>query len=80
MPIILLNTDDHVIAAAMRVLGFADCQVDGFALGVAMPDHLAVLVHHIPAILGFVVINVDGLVRTGLHRWFGHISAREELG
>ena len=66
MPVLLLDTDDHVIAAAMRVLSFADCQVDSFALGVAMTDMLALLVHDVPAIQGFVMIDVKGVVRTGL--------------
>jgi hypothetical protein len=33
MPIVLLDADDDVIAAAVGMLGFANCQVDGFALG-----------------------------------------------
>ena len=72
MPVVLLDADDHIIAAAVGVLGFADCQVDGFVLGVAMADDFALLVHHVPAVLGFVVIDMKGVVGTGLGCWFGH--------
>ena len=72
MPVFLLDADNYVIAAAVRVLGFADCQIDGFALGVAMTDDLALLVHHVPAVLGFVVIDMKGVVGTGFDCWFGH--------
>ena len=62
MPVVLLDADHHVIAAAVGLLGFADCQIDGVALGVAMADDLAFLVYHIPAVLCFVVIDMKGVV------------------
>jgi hypothetical protein len=72
MPVVLLDADHNVIAAAVGVLGFADCQIDGFTLGVAMADDLAFLVNHIPAALGFIVIDMKGVVGTSLDCWFGH--------
>jgi hypothetical protein len=62
MPVILLDADHHVIAAAVSMLCFPDGQIDSFALGVAMADDLALLIHNIPAFLGFVVIDMKGVV------------------
>ncbi|MBA2587941.1 MAG: hypothetical protein H0U98_04875 [Alphaproteobacteria bacterium] len=72
MPVVLLDTDHNVIAAAVGVSGFADCQIDCFALSMAVADDLALLVNHIPAALGFIVIDMKGVVGTSLDCWFGH--------
>ena len=62
MPVFLFDADDHVVAPAVRVLGFANGEVDSFALIVAMTDHPALVVYDVPAILGFVVIDMKGVL------------------
>lgn len=79
MTVRLLDTDNDIVPAAVHVLGFTDREIDRFRLIVAVPDHPAVMINDIPTILGFVVIDMEGLIGTGLARGFGHISDRGPL-
>lgn len=74
MAVRLLDADYDVVAMPVQVLGFLNRQIDGVILVVAMTDDPAVLVHHIPAILGFIVVDMDGVLRAGLGGSLGHIS------
>jgi hypothetical protein len=48
------------------MLGLPDRQVDGLALVVTMSDHSALVIHYVPTIVRFVVIDMKGVLRTGL--------------
>jgi hypothetical protein len=64
MSVRLLYADHHVIATAVRLLGFVNRQIDRLALGVGVPDDSAVVIHNIPAVLRLIVIDMNGVIRT----------------
>ena len=74
MAVRLLDADHHVIAHAVQVLGLLDRQIDGIVLVVSMPDHATFVVDNIPAIQRFVVVDMNGVVRTGFGGGFGHLQ------
>lgn len=74
MSVRLLYADHNIVAVAVGMLRLTDGQIDGLALMMAMPDHPAVMVDDIPAILSFVVIDIKGQIGTGILRRLGHLS------
>ena len=65
MSVWLFDADNDVITPAVVVLGFPDGKFDRFALVAAMADYSSCVVDHVPSILGLVVVDMDGVVRTG---------------
>ena len=62
MPIGLLDTDYNIVSTTMGVLRLVNCDFDGFTLVVTMADDPAVIIHDVPAVLGRVMVNVEGVV------------------
>ena len=79
MAVRLFNTNHHIITVAMCVLCFTDSQIDRFTLIVAMADHTACVVHNVPAIMGFVVVDVVGLIGAAFFRGRCHVSDHARL-
>jgi hypothetical protein len=66
MAIRLLNADHGIIPTAVRLLRFLDGQIDGLTLIMAVADDAPFLIGHVPAVLRRVVVNVIGVIGTGL--------------
>jgi hypothetical protein len=58
---LLLDTDHDIIAAPVDVMGFADCQLDGFFPVLAMAKYPALKIDHIPPIEDRVMIHMKGM-------------------
>lgn len=71
MPVRLLNADHDIAAVPMQMLGLVDGQIDGVILVMAVTDHRAVLVNHIPTILGLIVVDMNRMVGARFGS-FGH--------
>ena len=50
MPVRLLYADENVVALPMNMLGFSNGEFHRFTLIVAVADHAAVMVDHVPTI------------------------------
>ena len=68
MSVRLFDAPNHIIAPAMTMLCLSDSQIYGFALIVTVPDHSPFVIDYIPAILGLVMVDVKGVLRTTLLR------------
>jgi hypothetical protein len=76
MPIRLFDAHHDIVATTMVMPRFADRQIDGFALVLAMADDPAILIDNVPSVLGLIVVDMIGVLRTALFGLFGHISDR----
>lgn len=76
MPVRLFDANHDIVATTMVMLRFSDRQIDGFALVVAMADDPAILIDNVPSVLGLIVVDMIGVLRTAFFGLFGHISDR----
>lgn len=76
MPVRLFDANHDIVATTMVMLRFSDRQIDGFALVVAMADDPAILIDDVPSVLGLIVVDMIGVLRTAHFGLFGHISDR----
>ena len=76
MPVGLFHANHDIVATAMVMLRFSDREIDGFAPLMGMADDPAFLINNIPSVLGLIVVDMIGVLRTALFGLFGHISDR----
>jgi hypothetical protein len=62
MPVRLLDAYHRIAAETVTVVGFPDSQVNGLALIMTMPNYPTVVADHIPAVVGLVVIDMEGML------------------
>jgi len=72
MTVRLLNADQGIIPPAVNVLGFADREIDRFALVMAVSDHPAIMVDYVPTVVRLIEIDMEGGVCAGPACWLCH--------
>lgn len=52
----------NIATSAVAALGFANGEVNGLALVMAVPNHTAFIIDYVPAVLRFIVVDVKGVL------------------
>ena len=66
MAIRLLYADKDIIAQAVTMLRFPDCEIDRLALVIRVANHPTIMVNYVPAIAHFIEVHVESCVRASL--------------
>jgi hypothetical protein len=62
MTVRLFDAYYNIATSAVAVLSFANGEVNGLNLVMAVPNHPAFIVDYVPAILRFIMVDVEGVL------------------
>jgi hypothetical protein len=62
MTVRLFDAYHNIATSAVAVLSFANGEVNGLALVMAVSNHAAFIIDDVPAVLRFIVVNVKGVL------------------